>query len=201
MTGPPETALLSLTSPSAVGPGRQVRGPSASPLLQLRPQQDGHSETGGTGECGGQSPHWAGKPTPKEGQDGCSHGTQCQPVLRRGQSPQTWGRGEPAPGGLGPGPSHRGHRDNALDSGNEPGAVAQRDAVGRASPIQAVLPHRLRTRAVCRGAAGAAGARPAPPWKGSCLPGPQPGHLCFSPGSASWQSGVTGLTSCSSAPL
>lgn len=45
-----------------------------------------------------------------------------------GRAPPTRGRGEPSPGGLGPEPadsgtSDRGHRDNALDSGNGPGAV------------------------------------------------------------------------------
>ena len=150
---------------------------------------------------GGRAPTGLGSQPPRRTGTAVPMGPSAGPGLRRGQSPLTWGRGEPAPGGLGPGPSDRGHTDNAFDSANEPGAVAQRDAVGRAPPIQAVLPHRLRTRAVCGGAAVAAGARPAPPWKGSHLPGPQPGHLCSSPGSASWRSGVTGLTSCSSAPL
>lgn len=122
-TGPPESSLLSLTSPSAVGPGRQVRGPSASPLLQLRSLQDGHSETGGTGGCGGQSPHWAGKSTPRRAGTAVPTGPSAVPGLRCGQSPLTRGRGEPSPGALGPGPadsgtSDRGHSDNALDSGN-----------------------------------------------------------------------------------
>ena len=68
---------------------------------------------------GGRAPTGLGSQPPRRTGTAVPMGPSAGPGLRRGQSPLTWGRGEPAPGGLGPGPSDRGHTDNAFDSGNE----------------------------------------------------------------------------------
>lgn len=120
LTGPPESSLLSLTSPSAppgqlpapVGPGRRVSGAlSLSPPPAVARAGRALGQTGGSGGCGG-SPCWADTPPQplKEG-GGCPGRPLTwggpfprDPVKSQGsgadRAPRHRGRGESWPAGL-----------------------------------------------------------------------------------------------------
>lgn len=199
LTGPPESSLLSLTSPSAppgqlpapVGPGRRVSGAlSLSPPPAVARAGRALGQTGGSGGCGG-SPCWADTPTPplKEG-GGCPGRPLTwggpfprDPVTSQGsgagRAPRHRGRGESWPAGLCPGSAGCQHLRQRPQQHR---GLEQLPAENRATVGSRRLPPRLRLHT----------------WKGSCLAGPQPRHRCSSPGSASGRSGATGLTCCSS---